>query len=70
MPVVLGNEMNKFAIKASALASMLVVGAARADAGPDISAVTTAATNVGIVGAAVFAVYVAVKGFKWIRSAL
>lgn len=44
--------------------------AARADTGPDISAITTAATNVGIVGAAVFAVYVAVKGFKWFRSAL
>lgn len=38
--------------------------------GPDTSSIVTAATNVGIVGAAVFAVYVAVKGFKWIRSAL
>ena len=61
------KQMMKFAaVSAVALGSM----AARADAGPDVSAVTAAATNVGIVGAAVFAVYVAVKGFKWIRSAL
>ena len=38
--------------------------------GPDVSSITTAATNVATVGAAVFAVYVAVKGFKWIRAAL
>jgi Inovirus Coat protein B len=63
--------MNKFVRIAALSATGLVVTVARAaDAGPDISAVTTAATNVGIVGAAVFAVYVAVKGFKWIRSAL
>ena len=37
---------------------------------PDTSAITTAGTSVGVVGAAVFAVYVAVKGFKWFRSAL
>lgn len=64
--------MRNFAIKtAVAVSSMGLVAAANAagDA-PDVSAVTTAATNVGIVGAAVFAVYVAVKGFKWIRSAL
>lgn len=44
--------------------------AAMAQGGPDVSSITTAATNVGVVGAAVFAVYVAVKGFKWIRAAL
>lgn len=63
--------MKKFATKAAlAVGSLALVGAAHADAAPDVSAVTTAATNVGIVGAAVFAVYVAVKGFKWIRAAL
>lgn len=64
--------MPKFNFKRIAIpaASLVALGAARADTGPDVSAVTTAATNVGIVGAAVFAVYVAVKGFKWIRSAL
>ena len=54
------------AVGAASLGSL----AARADTGPDVSAVTTAQANVAIVGAAVFAVYVAVKGFKWIRSAL
>jgi hypothetical protein len=62
--------MNKIVRMSAVAAASLGALAARADAGPDISAVTTAATNVGIVGAAVFAVYVAVKGFKWIRSAL
>lgn len=64
--------MKKFALARIVVpaASLLSAVAAHADTGPDVSAVTTAATNVGIVGAAVFAVYVAVKGFKWIRSAL
>lgn len=60
----------KLARVAVVAASGMSVLAARADAGPDVSAITTAATNVGIVGAAVFAVYVAIKGFKWIRAAL
>lgn len=62
--------MRKIMLKVAIGAASLSVLAARADAAPDVSAVTTAATNVGIVGAAVFAVYVAVKGFKWIRAAL
>ncbi len=62
--------MNKFVRIAGVSAAALGSLAARADGGPDISSITTAATNVGIVGAAVFAVYVAVKGFKWIRAAL
>lgn len=49
-------------------ASLGTVGAFAA--GPDITAITSAATDVGVVGAAVFAVYVAVKGFKWLRSSL
>lgn len=60
------KQMQRVAVVAAGLGSVM---AARAD-GPDVSAITTAATNVGIVGAAVFAVYVAVRGFKWIRSAL
>lgn len=63
--------MNKFArvlVPASALLANVAARAAGTD--PDISSITTAAANVGIVGAAVFAVYVAVKGFKWIRAAL
>ena len=46
------------------------VAAMAQSSGPDTSAITTAGTSVGVVGAAVFAVYVAVKGFKWFRSAL
>jgi hypothetical protein len=52
------------------VAPLVVMAAARADTGPDLSAVTTAAANVGIVGAACFAVYVAIKGVHWIRRAL
>lgn len=38
--------------------------------GPDLSAVTAAAVTVAAVGAAVFAVKVGIKLFKWIASAL
>lgn len=36
----------------------------------DTSSITAALTTVGTVGTAVFAVYVGVRVFKWIRSAL
>ena len=62
--------MRKFVRVLVPAAAGLSVIAARADGGPDISSITTAQANVAIVGAAVFAVYVAVKGFKWIRAAL
>jgi hypothetical protein len=61
------KKLAKIVVPVAALVGSL---AARADTAPDISSITTAATNVGIVGGAVFAVYVAVKGFKWIRGAL
>lgn len=54
---------------AVASGALLSMGAARA-ADPDTSAITAAATTVGVVGAAVFTVYVGVKVFKWMRSAL
>jgi len=41
-----------------------------ADAGPDITPITTAGTTVAAIGTAVFAVYVGIKVFKWARSAL
>lgn len=44
--------------------------AASAIASPDLSAVTDAATGVGLVGVAVFGVVVLIKGFGWIRRAL
>jgi Inovirus Coat protein B len=63
--------MNKFARFVIPAAAMLGTLAARAQGtAPDTSSITTAATNVGIVGTAVFAVYVGVKTFKWIRAAL
>lgn len=49
-------------VGAAALAGV----AAAADTGPDLTAITTAATTVGAVGAAVFAVAVGIKLFKWI----
>ena len=54
---------------AVATGALLSMGAARA-ADPDTSAITAAAATVGVVGGAVFAVYVAVKVFRWMRSAL
>lgn len=39
-------------------------------AGPDVTAITSAVSDVGAVAAAVFAVYVAIKAAKFIRRAL
>lgn len=66
--------MKKLINKKIAVAAALVGGSissAFAAAGdPDISAITTAGTTVAAIGAAVFAVYVGIKVFKWARSAL
>ncbi len=62
------KQISRLLVPAS-LAFTSFVASAQTSA-PDTSAITTAATNVGVIGAAVFAVYVAVKGFKWIRAAL
>lgn len=60
------NLMRKGGVAgASALGFM-----ASAHAAIDTAAVTGAGTDVAAVGAAVFAVYVGVKLFKWIRAAL
>lgn len=54
-----------------AAGSLIAAGAARAaDAGPDISAITTAATTVAGIGGAVFLVMVGIKVFKWAQRAL
>ena len=55
--------------KRAALGS-LALAAGMANAAPDVTAVTAAGTDVAAVGAAVFAVYVAIKLVKWIRRAL
>lgn len=61
--------MNKKLIKAGLVAA--VAGAAgAANAAVDVSAVTAAGTDIALVGAAVFTVYVGVKVFQWIRKAL
>ena len=53
------------------VAGVMAVGAANAAAGDvDLTAVTGAGTQVALVGAAVFAVVVGAKLFKWIRAAL
>ena len=69
--------MNKFVAALSqnkrvvaGVATALGTVGAFADGGPDTSAITTAGTNVAVVGTAVFAVYVGVKTYKWFRSAL
>lgn len=62
--------MNKYFVKVAGTgAALLAAGAARAD-GFDTSAITAAGTTVATVGAAVFAVMVGIKVFKWVRRAL
>jgi len=54
-----------------AVVSLAVAGAARAVEGDvDVSAITGAGAQIALVGAAVFAIYVGIKLFKWIRKAL
>ena len=62
--------MTKRFIARTTIVASGLLGTVAAFAAPDVTAVTTAAADVATVGAAVFAVYVAVKGFKWIRAAL
>lgn len=35
-----------------------------------VSTITNAGASVGLVGAAVLGIYVAIKAFKWVKSAL
>ncbi|KAF3999445.1 major capsid protein [Glaciimonas immobilis] len=51
------------------VASTALAGASMADT-VDVTAITGAGTNVALVGAAVFGVFVGVKLYKWIRAAL
>lgn len=48
----------------------LVTGVGMANAAVDVSAITGSATEIATVGAAVFAVAIGIKLFKWIRRAL
>jgi hypothetical protein len=53
------------------LAAVGAVGLAGAShAATDVTAITAAGTEIALVGAAVFAVYVGIKLVKWIRRAL
>ena len=62
--------------KPAFLGKIAVVGAVAAgamesaNAAIDISGITGAGADVALVGAAVFLVYIGVKVFKWVRSAL
>jgi len=53
----------------AALVSLAAVGASQA-AFTVPTEITDAATNVGLVGAAVFAIMVGIKLYKWLRRAL
>lgn len=56
--------------QAVAVGSILAGASTISQAAVDISAITSAGTDIAVVGAAVFIVYVAVKAFHWIRRAL
>lgn len=60
------KQMNRAAIGLA----LILSGVSQANAAFDVTAITAAATDVGAVGAAVFAVVVAIKVFKWARSSL
>lgn len=71
------NEMkllNRPVCSAAAAAALVIASAQASAAAIDVSAVTTdiaaQAVPVGLVGAAVLLIFLAVKAFKWVRAAL
>lgn len=56
--------MKKFYMGAGAL-----LASGMASAAPDLTAITEAGTTVAAIGAAVFAVHVGIKVWKWAKSA-
>lgn len=70
------NKLNTLAVLArrneAKLASfgLLAASIAPAHAEVDVTAVTAAGVSVGVVGVAVFAVYVGIRVYKWIKAAL
>lgn len=63
--------MNKrFNIVPGLVAVGSLVAAGAANAAVDLTAIESAGTDIAAVGVAVFAVYVGIKLFKWIRRAL
>ena len=52
------------------VAAGLVAATGIANAAVDVTSLTGAITDIGAVGVAVFAVYVAIKLTKWVRRAL
>jgi len=52
------------------VAAGVLVAAGAANAAVDVTAITNAGTDIAAVGAAVFAIAVGIKLYKWIRRAL
>ncbi|WP_374676442.1 major capsid protein [Ideonella sp.] len=61
--------MSKQLMARLAVLSGSVVGMSAANAAVDTAAITAAGADVALVGAAVFAVIIGVKVWKWIRAA-
>ena len=57
-------------VKRGLLAAGVLAAAGAANATVDITAITASSADVAAVGAAVFAVAVGIKLYKWIRRAL
>jgi Na+-translocating ferredoxin:NAD+ oxidoreductase RnfD subunit len=57
-------------VAVAAVSGGFATSAFAAGTDPDISVITAAGASVAAIGAAVFAVYVGIKVFKWARAAL
>lgn len=57
-------------IKRGLVAAGVLAASAASHAAVDTAAITSAGTDIAAVGGAVFAVYVGIKLYKWIRRAL
>lgn len=62
--------MTKMNLNKVAVAVGAAVATGAANAAVDVTPITGAGTDVATVGAAVFALIVGIKAFKWVRRAL
>jgi hypothetical protein len=67
---ILKSRCVRFAAPVAGAVVPLMLLSNRASAAVDLTAVTGALGDVGLMGAAVLGVYVAAKAFKWIRSSM
>ena len=69
-PLKVSNAMKKIALTLAAVAASASSFAAGVDVTSTVTAISDQLTPIGLIGAAVLGIFVALKGYKWVRRAL